>query len=72
MPRVGFEPAIPVFQRVKTFHALARATTVTGQFLIHPIVRHHIVCVVEKALLNNPIINKSKLSKGRASFSSET
>jgi hypothetical protein len=28
MPRVGFEPTIPVFQRVKTFHALDRAAPV--------------------------------------------
>jgi hypothetical protein len=25
MPRVGFEPTIPVFERTKTFHALDRA-----------------------------------------------
>jgi hypothetical protein len=28
MPRVGFEPTIPVFERAKTVHALDRATTV--------------------------------------------
>jgi hypothetical protein len=28
MPQVGFEPAIPVFERAKTFYALNRATTV--------------------------------------------
>jgi hypothetical protein len=28
MPSVGFEPTIPVFERVKTFHALDRAGTV--------------------------------------------
>jgi hypothetical protein len=28
MPRVGYEPTIPVFVRVKTFHALDRAATV--------------------------------------------
>jgi hypothetical protein len=27
---VGFEPTIPVFERVKTFHALNRATTLIG------------------------------------------
>jgi hypothetical protein len=30
MPRVGFEPTIPAFERVKTVHALDRASTVTG------------------------------------------
>jgi hypothetical protein len=27
MPRVGFEPTIPVFERAKTVHALDRAVT---------------------------------------------
>jgi hypothetical protein len=27
MPRVGFEPATPVFERAKTVHALDRAVT---------------------------------------------
>jgi hypothetical protein len=30
MPRVGFEPTIPAFQRVKTVHALERAVSVIG------------------------------------------
>jgi hypothetical protein len=30
MPLAGFEPTIPVFKRAKTFHALDRAATVTG------------------------------------------
>jgi hypothetical protein len=30
MPRVGFEPAIPVFERAKTVHALDCAATVIG------------------------------------------
>jgi hypothetical protein len=28
MPRVGFEPTTPVFERAKTVHALDRAATV--------------------------------------------
>jgi hypothetical protein len=28
MPRVGFEPTIPVFERAKTVHSLDRAATV--------------------------------------------
>jgi hypothetical protein len=28
MPRVGYEPTTPVFEREKTVHALDRATTV--------------------------------------------
>jgi hypothetical protein len=34
MPRVGFEPLIPVFERAKTVHALDRAATVTGVLVI--------------------------------------
>jgi hypothetical protein len=30
MPRVGFEPTIPVFERAKTDHARDRAATVIG------------------------------------------
>jgi hypothetical protein len=30
IPRVGFEPTIPVFERAKTVHALDRAATVIG------------------------------------------
>jgi hypothetical protein len=30
MPRVGYEPTIPVFERAKTVHALDRAATVIG------------------------------------------
>jgi hypothetical protein len=30
MPRVGFKPMIPMFERAKTIHALDRATTVIG------------------------------------------
>jgi hypothetical protein len=31
MPRVGFEPTIPVFERAKTVHALDHATTVLSR-----------------------------------------
>jgi hypothetical protein len=31
MPRVGFEPTIPAFERAKTIHALDRAATVIGE-----------------------------------------
>jgi hypothetical protein len=30
MPRVGFEPRIPEFEKAKIFHALHRAVTVIG------------------------------------------
>jgi hypothetical protein len=30
MPRVGFDPRIPAFERAKTDHALDRAATVIG------------------------------------------
>jgi hypothetical protein len=32
MPRMGFEPTIPVFERANTVHALERAATVIGSF----------------------------------------
>jgi hypothetical protein len=32
MPRVGFEPTIPLFERVKTVHVLDCAATVMGYF----------------------------------------
>jgi hypothetical protein len=32
MPLAGFEPPIPVFKRAKTFHALDRAATLTGNY----------------------------------------
>jgi hypothetical protein len=31
MPRVGFEPTIPVFERAKTIHALDLAASVIGR-----------------------------------------
>jgi hypothetical protein len=34
MPRVGFEPTTPVFERAKIVHALDRAATVIG-FLLY-------------------------------------
>jgi hypothetical protein len=35
MPLVGFVPTIPVFKRAKTFHALDRAATVTGNLYVY-------------------------------------
>jgi hypothetical protein len=35
MPRVGFEPTSPVFERAKTVHALERAATVVGRTLYY-------------------------------------
>jgi hypothetical protein len=32
MPRLGFEPTAPVFERAKTVHVLDRAATVVGFF----------------------------------------
>jgi hypothetical protein len=34
MPLVGFEPTIPVFEKVETVHALDQAATVIGFYLI--------------------------------------
>jgi hypothetical protein len=35
MPLAEFEPTIPMFKRAKTFHALDRAATVTGNANIY-------------------------------------
>jgi hypothetical protein len=35
MPRMGFEPTIPVFKRVKIFHALDLAATVIGHYVFN-------------------------------------
>jgi hypothetical protein len=35
MPRVGFEPTIPVFVKAKTVHALERAATVIGNYALY-------------------------------------
>jgi hypothetical protein len=40
MPQVGFELSTPVFERAKTFHALARAATVNGY---HPAFRKYLI-----------------------------
>jgi hypothetical protein len=34
MPRFGFEPTIPVFERAKTVHALDRAATAIGTIVL--------------------------------------
>jgi hypothetical protein len=34
MPQVGFEPMIPVFERVKTVHALDRVSTLIGIYSV--------------------------------------
>jgi hypothetical protein len=34
MPRVEFEPTTPIFERAKAVHALDRAATVIGHFVI--------------------------------------
>jgi hypothetical protein len=34
MPRIGFEPTIPVFEWAKTVHAVDREATVIGFFVI--------------------------------------
>jgi hypothetical protein len=35
MPRVGFEPMIPVFERANTVHVSDRAATVIGLILLN-------------------------------------
>jgi hypothetical protein len=40
MPRVGFEPTIPVFERAKIFHALDRAATMIGKLRLWRSLNH--------------------------------
>jgi hypothetical protein len=37
MPRVGFEPTIPVLEQEKTVHVLDRAATVIKKFVVKEI-----------------------------------
>jgi hypothetical protein len=59
MPRVGFEPTTPVFERAKTVHALDRAPTVTGS-LVHC---HYVIASRPPLSYRNPNSNDS--SSGR-------
>jgi hypothetical protein len=47
MPRVGFEPTIPAFERAKTVHASDRAATVMGN---HLNIQRYIASVIEGAV----------------------
>jgi hypothetical protein len=40
IPRLGFEPTTPVFEREKTVHALELAATVIGQLLRLHFINH--------------------------------
>jgi hypothetical protein len=37
MPRVGFEPTTPEFERAQMVHALDRAASATGTYLIYTV-----------------------------------
>jgi hypothetical protein len=39
MPGVGFEPTIPVLERMNTFHVLDQAATVIGVIIIIVVIR---------------------------------
>jgi hypothetical protein len=40
IPQVGFEPTIPLFERVKTIHALGRAATVIGSPVVYSLFKY--------------------------------
>jgi hypothetical protein len=40
MPRVGFEPTIPVFERAKPVHALERAAAVIGKNCVYALIEN--------------------------------
>jgi hypothetical protein len=44
MPRVGFQPTIPAFERAKTVHALDRAATVIGCYVHNGTVSPNTLC----------------------------
>jgi hypothetical protein len=46
MPRVGFEPTVPVPVRAKRVHALDCATTVTDQFYLYPLLNLSL-CIIK-------------------------
>jgi hypothetical protein len=52
MPRVGYEPKIPVFERMRTVHAYDRAATVIG--LILPSSLNFITCFFQRSLVVRP------------------
>jgi hypothetical protein len=51
MPRVGFETTIPVFEQVKTVHALERVATVMGSVLSYRNQIHIFVPISKKSIL---------------------
>jgi hypothetical protein len=65
MPRVGFEPKIPLFKREKTVHALDRAAAVIGLSMRFPNKNHtsifhlthacHMSCPVQHANMRNVV-----------------
>jgi hypothetical protein len=61
MPRVGFEPTIPVFERAEAVHTLDRVATVTG--LIHDYNHSEVIMkiqILEFNLLLSSILNIQK------------
>jgi hypothetical protein len=64
MPRVGFEPTIPMFERANTFHALDRATYVIGtSFLLgQNILFSILLCYPQCVLRLGPVMTDLKIS----------
>jgi hypothetical protein len=52
MPRVGFEPTIPMFERSKTVHALDREATAIGSHFLH---YNNIHEIKEQAVLSRSV-----------------
>jgi hypothetical protein len=65
MPRVGFEPTNPVFERAKTVHALDRAAAVIGRSL------RYLVRIKDKSI-DIPIHNLLHESLGLYCYTSIT
>jgi hypothetical protein len=51
MPRVGFEPAIPVFERAKTVYTLDRAATVIDQIKLQELKMYLLSSIGEELFL---------------------
>jgi hypothetical protein len=58
MPQVGFEPMIPVFERVKTVQALYSSATLIGSYI-----RSYVVYFITLPILKNIESNDRNTSK---------
>jgi hypothetical protein len=63
MSRVKFEPTIPAFERVKTFHALDREATVMGSVNIVKVYFPLFLLIIETVVITSVSLNTVLLCK---------